>query len=231
MDCIITDPPYGVDYVSLANSYISHNNTRKDVHQKKRWHANIKNDNLKGDALKDFCKKFISATKPHWKENAVLYICFAAKNLHHLLQALDEEKISYPVPLIWHKNHFVISWQRYHPDYEIIMYCGPGSAPTGKKSRWYGPKNETTTWQISKDAAKEYEHPTQKPVVIYTRAITNSTAKGQLILDPFSGSGTAIIAAEQTGRQCLAMDLSPEYCEVAIRRWEKLTGKKAVKAS
>lgn len=86
---------------------------------------------------------------------------------------------------------------------------------------------DSDVWQISRDAGKA-EHPTQKPVELAARAISNSSLRGQIILDAFLGSGTTLIAAEQTGRRCFAVELAPGYVDVAVSRWESLTGRKAV---
>ncbi len=71
------------------------------------------------------------------------------------------------------------------------------------------------------------EHPTQKPVELFTRPLTYHTKPGEIVYEPFAGSGTALIAAEVTGRVCYALELEPRYCDVIVRRWERLTGKTA----
>jgi DNA modification methylase len=88
-------------------------------------------------------------------------------------------------------------------------------------------KNESDLWQIKKDS--NYKHPTQKPVEIAERAITNSTKRENIITDIFLGSGSTLIAAEKTGRICYGMELDPKYCDVIIKRWEDYTGLKAEK--
>jgi hypothetical protein len=112
-------------------------------------------------------------------------------------------------------------------DHEPVYYCGPGSVPTGKNSRWYGPNNEVTTWEISKDDGRDYLHPTQKPVALAARAIHNSSALNQIVVDLFGGSGSTMIACEKLGRWCFMMEIDPHYCDIIIERWQKFTGKKA----
>ena len=151
------------------------------------------------------------------------------RNIQWLLRALDDLKIYYPVPLIWNKGKFNISWNRYHPDYELIVYAGPGSIPTGKNSRWYGPNNERCIWEISPDNSSEYLHPTQKPQELIKRALQNSSIEGHTVLDLFGGSGATLIVAEHMNRKARVMELDPYYCSVIIDRWEQFTKKKAKK--
>jgi DNA modification methylase len=128
--------------------------------------------------------------------------------------------------MVWYKHFPVVSWNRYHAEHEHIIYCGNGSRP-GKYARWFGPKQETTVWDIPLDAHGERMHPTQKPVALYERAMINSSARGDIVVDCFSGSGTCIIAAEKHNRHAYLMELHPGYCDVTIKRWMTLTGQKA----
>lgn len=86
-----------------------------------------------------------------------------------------------------------------------------------------------SVWNIPKDNANDYIHATQKPVKLSATAIENTTSKGNIILDVFGGSGSTLIACEQLGRRCFMMELDPKYCDVIIKRWENITGQKAVK--
>jgi DNA modification methylase len=89
--------------------------------------------------------------------------------------------------------------------------------PKGSTLRWCGPSDECTLWEIKRDAVNEY-HPTQKPIALPERAICNHDVS--LVLDPFLGSGTTIIAAHRTGRRCYGCEISPEYCEIILQRCE-----------
>jgi len=95
-------------------------------------------------------------------------------------------------------------------------------------SRWYGGHNETSVLEFPRPAASR-DHPTAKPVGLVERCLRNSTTEGDLVFDPFAGSGTTIIAAERLGRPCAAIELDPRYAAVAIRRWEAFTGRTAVR--
>lgn len=97
----------------------------------------------------------------------------------------------------------------------------------GATGHWKGDRKQTTVWQIKAREDQGHGHGTQKPVECMRRPIENNSSPGQAVYEPFSGSGTTIIAAEQTGRCCYAMEISPLYVDVAVRRWEQFTGLKA----
>jgi DNA modification methylase len=214
-DMAFTDPPYGVDYDATASGRGA-----------KKYRA-IENDNLVGSAFNVFCEMFLRSLQEHSDSCASFYICFANRTQHHLLNAAELVKMHYAVPVVWNKGHAAITWDRYHAQHEMIFYMGEGSKPTGKSSRWYGPNNETTVWDVPRDPNKEYVHPTQKPVALGVRAIINSSRKGDVVLDIFGGSGSTLMACEATGRRCFMMELDPLYISVIIERWKKSVGKEA----
>jgi DNA modification methylase len=92
---------------------------------------------------------------------------------------------------------------------------------------WAGDRKQTTLWQIAKPQKSETGHSTQKPVECMKKPIENNSSPGQAVYEPFSGSGTTIIAAEQTGRCCYAIELNPAYVDVAVKRWQDFTGQEA----
>jgi DNA modification methylase len=104
-------------------------------------------------------------------------------------------------------------------DHEIAFVFNRGAELCGKRIG--------SVWSFGKDAEGDYEHPTQKPVALAAEAIDKTTTKACTVYDPFLGSGTTLIASEQLGRKCYGMEISPQYCDVVVKRWEKLTGKKA----
>lgn len=116
--------------------------------------------------------------------------------------------------LIWKKNNFGMG-RGYRGQYEIILYSGKFSG------------SDTDVWEIPKDAVGGYVHPTQKPVELIKRALRNSTTKDSLVLDMFAGSGSTLIACQQMGVSCYAIEIEPAYCDVIIKRWENYTGHKA----
>jgi len=213
-DMVFTDPPYGVNYQPEATG-----------RSKKRW-AKIAHDDIT-DPL--FFKEWGTLLLSITRANAAYYICMVDKNLDVVVRSLKESGIYVNLFIIWVKNQAPITWNRYHNKHEIMIYAGEGAKPTSPKSRWYGPNNEVTVWEIDKDAHSSYEHPTQKPVALAERAIKNSSAIKQLVLDPFGGSGSTVIACEKLNRRCFMLEIAPHYCDVIIGRWQNFTGRKAVK--
>lgn len=127
--------------------------------------------------------------------------------------------------IVWAKSRFAISRGHYHWQHETCLYA----VRKGTTGNWCGDRSQTTLWQVQSvigDEAKN-NHSTQKPVELMRRPIANHTNPGQAVYDPFVGSGTTIIAAESTGRVCYAIDIDPVYVDVAVKRWEDFTGKKA----
>ena len=128
--------------------------------------------------------------------------------------------------IIWAKSRLVLGRGDYHWQHEPCFYA----VREGKTGHWQGARDQTTLWSIAnggdEDAATV--HSTQKPVECMRRPMINNSDAGQAIYEPFSGSGTTIIAAETTDRTCLAMEISPAYCDVAILRWQRFAGKPAV---
>jgi DNA modification methylase len=125
--------------------------------------------------------------------------------------------------IIWDKGQLVLSRGDYHWSHEPCWYAVRQKA----RGHWSGDRKQTTVWQIPKPAKNETGHSTQKPVACMQRPIENNSSPGQAIYEPFSGSGTTIIAAEMTGRICLAVELSPAYVDVAVQRWQQFTGEEA----
>jgi DNA modification methylase len=125
--------------------------------------------------------------------------------------------------IIWAKPRFVISRGHYHWQHETCWYA----VKKGATGHWSGDRSQTTLWQIAHPKS-ETGHGTQKPVECMRRPIENNSSPGQAIYEPFSGSGTTIVAAEQTGRICLCLEISPAYVDVSVKRWQNFTGDAAV---
>lgn len=126
--------------------------------------------------------------------------------------------------IIWAKSNFAIGRGDYHWHHEPCWYA----VKDGSKGHYSGDRKQTTLWQIPKPQKSETGHSTQKPVECMKRPIENNSSPGQAVYEPFSGSGTTIIAAEMTGRACYAIELNPAYVDVAVKRWQDFTGQKAV---
>ena len=211
-DMVFTDPPYGIAYESSALAGWKKGKPCRT----KKWRP-IENDNLADN--KAFCTSFLNMLLKFSKDTASFYICYASKTLHELRAALIELGIYFAVDIIWAKTHPTLTWARYHPQHEVIVYAGEGAKPTGKKSRWYGPKNESTLWSIPQISINDNVHPTQKPIALCARAIRNSSRPGELVLDIFGGSGSTLIAAEQLGRACNILEIDPRYVDVIVDRY------------
>ncbi|MCC6450502.1 MAG: site-specific DNA-methyltransferase [Candidatus Aureabacteria bacterium] len=133
--------------------------------------------------------------------------------------------------LIWRKPHFALSRTNYHQQFEPAWY-----ARKPKSARFLGSRDQSTIWDapspkmlMNPGGASEerVDHPTQKPAVLYTRPIQNHLERGECFYEPFGGSGTGIIAAEQTGVRCLAMEIDPRFIYVIVSRWERFTSRTA----
>jgi DNA modification methylase len=136
--------------------------------------------------------------------------------------------------IVWVKQHFALSRGDYHWQHEPCWYA----VRRGASSHWQGDRTQSTVWSVPNlnplggDRSGENEptgHSTQKPVRLFERAILNHTTGADAIYDPFVGSGTAIIAAEKTGRTCYALEVDPVYVQASVDRWEAYTGRRAVR--
>lgn len=209
-DMVFTDPPYGVSYEGGLN-------------EKKK--AEIKNDALKGNTLYTFLYDVFRNLKASTKDKSAIYIFYATKTTREFINAFDDAGLKQRGIIAWYKKGggFGDFMAHYMNAYEPCIY---GS--NGESVNWYGASNEKTIWEINKEKKCDL-HPTMKPIEVVARAIRNSSVKGNSVLDLFGGSGSTLIACEQLDRTCYMMELDPKYCDVIIKRWENLTGKKAVK--
>jgi len=207
-DMVWTDPPYGVNYGA----------TMKDKLRKK--HRRIANDNL-GPAfdpfLRDACTNILAVTK------GAIYICMSSSELHTLYRACTESGGHWSTFLIWAKNTFTMGRSDYQRQYEPILY----GWKEGTDHYWCGARDQGDVWFVKKPIKNEL-HPTQKPVELIERAIRNSSQARDVVLDPFAGSGSTLVACQKTGRQARLIELEPKYCDVIIRRFEEFSGKRAV---
>jgi DNA modification methylase len=196
---VLTDPPYGVKYTGGT----------------KKW-AMLEND----DSVNMYAAS-IPIIREYTTDKAALYLCYAGILSESVFNALRTNGYEVRTQIIWVKNHaqFGAIGAQYKQNHENIAYA----FKRGKTPYWFGPNNEITTWEISRANKNEY-HPTEKPVELYERAIKNSAPEECIVFEPFSGSGTAIIACERLGRKCRAVEISPAYVAVAIQRWVDVTG-------
>lgn len=228
MDLLLTDPPYGVDYTVTGRGV------------KKRP---IQNDDKKGLELRAFLYGAFSAAAAVLAPGAAFY-CFGppGPNQEEFYAAAREASLPIHQLLIWVKPQLVLGRSDYQNRHEICLHgnvpeapenyesfesCGYGWKP-GASHLWCADRKQTTVLEFEKPSRSK-EHPTMKPIKLLAYLIGNSTLEGACVLDPFCGSGSTLIACEQTGRTCYAMELDPHYCDVIINRWETFTGGKAVR--
>jgi DNA modification methylase len=210
-DICWTDPPWNVAYGSSDHPCY-----------KKR---EIANDDL-GEAFPGFCAAFCAGIKTATKPGAALYMAMSAQEWPVIDAALRHAGFHWSSTIIWAKDSLVLGRGDYHRQYEPLWYGWNADAP-----RLYPleDRKQSDLWNIDRPKRSE-EHPTMKPVELVARAISNSSARGGLVYEPFSGSFSTGIACEQTGRRCAAIELEPRFVRVGIDRWERLTGRKAVAA-
>lgn len=203
---MFTDPPYGVEYVGKTKAA-----------------KTIQNDTAAG--LGDLLDGAFARAMEVTIAGAAWYVAAPPGPLHwEFARRLLDLKV-FRQTLVWVKDSMVLGHSDYHYKHEPIFY---GWKP-GAGHREPPDRSQVSVWEISRPKRSE-EHPTMKPVELVAKAIGNSSACGDIIFDPFLGSGTTLIAAEQLGRKCYGIEISPAYCDVIVQRWEYLTGKKAVKA-
>jgi len=217
-----TDPPYNVDYGnSMKDNLIGKKNSKTGKEYKNAsGQRTILNDNLGDDFPKflfDCCSNILTLTK------GACYICMSSSELHTLQRSFIEAGGKWSTFIIWAKNHFTLGRSDYQRQYEPILY--------GWREKndhyWCGDRNQSDVWYFNKPNKSEL-HPTMKPVELVKKAILNSSKTDDIILDPFGGSGSTLIAAEQLKRRCRMIELDPKYVDVIIKRWQNLTGKKAI---
>ena len=211
VDMTFTDPPYNVNYA----------NTAKDKMRGKN--RPILNDNLGiefGTFLVAACKNVLNVTK------GAVYIAMSSSELDTLQAAFREAGGRWSTFIIWAKNTFTLGRADYQRQYEPILY----GWREGADHFWCGARDQGDVWNIKKPHKNDL-HPTMKPVELVERAVRNSSKTQDLVLDPFGGSGTTLIACEKTGRRARLIELDPKYVDVIVKRWQDFTGKEAKRAT
>ncbi len=203
---MITDPPYGIDYDP---------DWRNDAAKKGFIaHAAIRVGVVTNDHICDWSLAWeLSPSK-------AAYVWHAGIKASIVQGSLEKAGYEIRAQIIWAKLRFAISRGHYHWQHEPCWYAIKKS----ENADWIGDRCQTTLWEVNLDENVAGGHSTQKPVECMARPMRNHSGD---VYEPFSGSGTTIIAAEQLNRRCFAMELEPRYCDIAIARWEKLTGGKA----
>lgn len=200
-----TDPPYGVKYDPTwrADRGVNKNRDKLGI---------VQNDDRAdwSDAFNLF-------------PGDVAYAWSADLRSKQAIEGLEKAGFVPVAQIIWVKDRFALGRGDYHFQHEPCWYA----VRKGKKHNWNGGRSQTTTWSIPARDDSGHGHGTQKPVECMKRPIENNSKAGEFVYEPFSGSGTTIIAAEMTKRRCLAIEIDPAYVDVGVGRWEKFTGQKA----
>ena len=206
---IFQDPPYNVDYANTAKDKLRGTNRP------------ILNDNL-GEGFQDF---LLAAFKPALSHcSGAIYVAMSSSELDTLQAAFRAAGGKWSTFIIWAKNTFTLGRSDYQRQYEPILY----GWPEGATRHWCGDRDQGDVWNFNKPRVNDL-HPTMKPVELVERAIRNSSRPGDVVLDPFGGSGTTLIAAEKSGRQARLIELDPKYVDVIVRRWQEYAGAQAVR--
>jgi DNA modification methylase len=204
---MVTDPPYGVEY-----------------------DANWRNEAKRADGSPigaSAVGKVSNDDKADWREawalfsGDVAYVWCAGTKSHIVALSLEACDFQMRSLIIWGKSQFAIGRSDYHEQKEPCWYA----VRKGKTGHYNGDRTQSTLWEIDKPKKSETGHSTQKPIECMERPIRNNSKPGDLVYEPFSGSGTTIIACERTGRKCRAVELNPAYVAIAIQRWADATGK------
>lgn len=210
-DMVFTDPPWNVNYGATNHP---------------TWkQRSIRNDSMSTEDFKEFMYNSFKAMNNASKAGCMTYVVMSAQEWGNMMLTLSENDYHWSSTIIWNKDHLVLSRKDYHTKYEPIWY---GWKAGGSRLCPLKDRKQSDVWDFDRPTRSD-EHPTMKPVPLVARAIKNSSNKGDNVLDLFGGSGTTLIACEQTGRKCYMSELDEHYCDVIIQRWENLTDMKAVK--
>jgi DNA modification methylase len=206
--CYWTDAPFGVNYVGRTADHLTIANDRPDL-----------TESLLAGAFA-VADRFLAA-------GSALYVMHpAGPQILAFLQAFRNQGWEMRQTLVWVKDVFVLGRAGYHYQHEPILFgCKPRSARSHGR-RWYGGNRQSSVFQVPRPRSND-EHPTSKPVALVEAMLRNSTRSGEIVLDSFLGSGSTLVAAGRLRRRCFGMEIDPNYVDVAIERWERLTGERA----
>lgn len=204
-DAILTDPPYGVAYVGKTKDALT-----------------VESDDCSEEELERYVALWFDRCVENCRAGAYWYATVPARPLHTVF-ALDWKRRGVLRQImVWVKDSMVLGHSEYHYRHEPILF---GWVPGGVRHK-NTDRTRTTVFEFARPKASR-EHPTMKPIELWASLMADASRINELLYEPFSGSGTTLIAAEQLGRTCYGMEISPAYCDVIVKRWENLTGEKA----
>jgi DNA modification methylase len=196
---VVTDPPYNVNYEGTAGK--------------------IKNDNLADEKFYQFLFDAFSNIEKVMADDASIYVFHADTEGLNFRKAFADAGFYLSGCCIWKKPSLVLGRSPYQWQHEPCLY---GWKKSGKH-QWYADRKQTTIWEFEK-TKKNTDHPTMKPIPLLAYPIQNSSMSNTLVLDPFGGSGSTLIACEQTDRDCYTIELDEKYCDVIVKRYIKQVG-------
>jgi DNA modification methylase len=207
---LLTDPPYGISYRGKTSRGLR-----------------IENDDA--DGLSALLEQAFAVVDGVLEPNAPFYVFSPAGPQGTTFRiALDETGWKLHQSLVWVKNAIVLGHSDHHYAHEDVLYghrAGPGRPGRGRHAgtRWYGDNSQSSVLFAARPARSE-QHPTMKPVALLEPMIRHSSRRHEIVLDPFIGAGSTLIACQRTGRRCFGVELDPGYCDVVRARFEELTG-------
>lgn len=244
-DIMVTDPPYNVDYGSAV---------RGKNPSKTREGSAIANDNLSDDDFYQFLLAFYKAAEKGLKKGAPIYVFHSTKETVNFTKAMENAGLKCAQTLVWYKNHFTLGRQDYQWIHEPILYgWKEGAGHYFINDRSLPTVNEELRLNLRKMSkvelvelvekildlpstvikdnkpSKSPDHPTMKPITLCAKLIYNSSHEGDTVYEPFGGSGSTLIAAEQLNRKCCVIELEPKYCDVIVRRYKELCPEAEIK--
>ena len=203
----LTDPPYNVAYEGKTKDALT-----------------IENDSMEDGAFRQFLVDAFSMADTVLEPGGVFYIWHSDSEGYNFRGACRDVGWKVRECLIWNKNAFVLGRQDYQWKHEPCLY----GWKDGASHEWYSDRSQTTVIDCDRPM-RNGEHPTMKPVELFRYLMENSSKKGDVVFDSFGGSGTTLVAAEETGRVAYLMELDPVYVDVIIKRWQEMTGLEAVR--
>lgn len=203
-DMLLSDPPYGVSYVGKTADALT-----------------LANDDLEEPALASLVRSAFDLAQRHGRPGAYWYASVPAGPLHLVFAEDWKRRGILRQILVWAKDTLVLGHSEYHYQHEPILFGWlPGPRHTNPD------RTRTTLWQYDRPRANRL-HPTMKPIALWVQATLDGSQPGERIYDPFLGSGTTLLAAQQTGRIGLGLEIEPRYCDAIVARWEQFTGLEA----
>jgi DNA modification methylase len=222
---LVTDPPYGIELDSewRDRAGLNKHGPAEASYMKHRTEGHTQTS-ISGDTRADWSEAF--GLVPSLQ---VGYVWHASKFTREVLDGLLRIGFLHHQQIIWHKGRAVLTRTPYWFAHEPAWFVRKKNAP------WFGKAGENSTvWEVASPKfimggsdEEKFDHPTQKPLELMRRPLLNHTHRGELVYDPFLGSGTTLMAAELTERICLGLELDPKYCDVILTRWESFTGRQA----